>query len=76
MVGVQAIFSYGCVGSNHRTLGVLSLDLQAPLSKTDEGYSFPNPDGGPQIELDYSRMELLFESVQNVLEAFERADNS
>src|SRR5207249_5618371 len=30
MVGVQTIFSYGFVSSNHRTLGVLSLDLQAP----------------------------------------------
>lgn len=76
MVEVQAMFSYGCVGSNHRTMGVLSLDLQAPLSKTDRGYSFPSPDGDTQVELDFSRLELLFQSVQNMLEGFGRADSA
>jgi hypothetical protein len=71
MIGVQTILSYGFVGNNRRLLGVLSLDLQAPMSKTVEGrHFFPTPEGDGQTELDWSRMELLLRSVQMVLETF------
>lgn len=71
MVGVRTIVSYGFVGSNRRLLGVLSLDLQAPMTKTDDGrYFFPTPDGDGQTELDWSQMELLLKSLQKVLETF------
>jgi hypothetical protein len=71
MQGVQTILSYGFIGKNRRSLGVLSLDLQAPMTKTSDGrYFFPTPDGANQIELDWTRMELLLKSVQMVLETF------
>jgi hypothetical protein len=68
---VQTILSYGFVGKNRRSLGVLSLDLQAPITKTEDGrYLFPTPDGDHQAELDWSKMELLLKSLQMVLETF------
>jgi hypothetical protein len=80
MVGVRTMFSYGCVGANHRILGVLSVDFQAELTETKADqktkYSFPSPDGDDHVELDWDRLELLIKSVQNVLECFERADSA
>ena len=68
MVGVETILSYGFLGEGDRLLGVLSVDLQAPMSISEDGSccSFPSPEG-TKIVLDRDRLQVLLASVQRVL---------
>lgn len=73
MEKTQTVICYGFLWRD-KLLGVLSLDLQAPLTLLPDGrLTFPSLDGDGQIVLDRNRLELLLRSVQNVLESFEQS---
>lgn len=78
MEKVQTMFCYAFVGDRERTLGVLSLDFQAPLTldpnDPDGNPLFPSPQGEKDVVLDRTNFRLLISSVQNVLESFARAE--
>lgn len=78
MIGVQTIFGYAFVGDQDRTLGVLSLDFQSPLSldpNDPEGNPvFPSPDNNHDVVLDRGRLRLLLSTIQSVLESFVQAE--
>jgi len=75
MVKVQTMFCYAFVGDGDRTLGVLSLDFQAPFTLNPQP-SFPAPEDGHWITLDRERLNLLLGSVRNVLESFAKSQRS
>ncbi|MGH9853315.1 MAG: hypothetical protein ACREBD_26035 [Blastocatellia bacterium] len=73
MERVRAIFCYGFLWRD-RLLGVLSLDVQVPLTQLPDGQiALPSPDDNHQVILDRNRLELLLRSMQNVLESFEQS---
>lgn len=74
MTHVQTMFCYGFVGSNERTLGVLSLDFQAPIFLDGGMPTFQPPRSASQIPLDQERLRLLLSSVQTVLESFQNSE--
>jgi len=73
MVSVQTMFCYAFLGDGERTLGVLSLDFQAPFTLNPQP-SFPAPEDGHPIPLDRERLNLLLGSVRNVLESFSKSE--
>lgn len=75
MQSVQTMFCYAFVGDGERTLGVLSLDFQAPFALHPQP-SFPALDDGHAITLDRERLNLLLGSVRNVLESFAKSERS
>jgi hypothetical protein len=75
MQDVQTMLCYSFVGDGDRTLGVLSLDLKAPLTLDADGRpSFPSPDDDTPVVLNGTNLRLLLSSVQNVLESFVQSE--
>lgn len=73
MMKVRTMFCYAFVGHGDRTLGVLSLDFEAPLVIQPRP-SFPSPDDSHPILIDNSQLQLLLRSVHNVLESFAKSE--
>jgi hypothetical protein len=73
MVGVRTMFCYAFVGHGERTLGILSLDSQAPFEVHPKP-SFPSPEDGHPVPLDHGQLRLLLGSVLNVLESFAKLE--
>lgn len=73
MIQVQTMFCYAFVADADRTLGVLSLDFEAPLTLHPQP-SFPSPDDDHPIPLDHGHLRLLLGSVVHVLESFSKME--
>lgn len=66
----RTLFSYGFTDSRGKFLGVLSLDIQHPIS---EGMGGESSENSQAPFLDAPAMFLIVRSIQNVLESFEGA---
>ncbi len=71
MIAVQSIISYAFVGNSARMLGVLCLDLQAPVWKDKDNRLWFEQDGNAVL-IDWDSLRLLFSMVQTLLESSER----
>ena len=74
MEGTETIFAYGFEDGRGKFLGVLSLDLSAPLIELadSKGYAMAPPDaGGSPIPIDHAAMVRILCSVQSVLESLD-----
>lgn len=74
MPKVRTMLCYAFLDSSERTLGVLSLDFEEPLSLDDGGPPRFSSPYGETIVFDGPRLQLLLNSVQNVMESFDQAE--
>lgn len=78
MEQVQTVFSYGFVNHRNQLLGVLSLDVAAPLRQEESNsgtLSFPTESSSDEdTVVDTRRMRLILQLVRGVLESFNRVE--
>jgi hypothetical protein len=73
MQEVQTIIAHGFKDGRGRLLGVLSLDVKAPLVSSGEVLQFQGEDDDEAVVVDHAAMLRILDSVGNVLESFQRA---
>ena len=64
VLGVESSFSYAFVDEHGGLLGVLNVELQAPLvRKADGSLAFPRDQHGPEIPLDWEGMKAILKTT-------------
>jgi len=81
MIGVRALITYGLEDTNHRFLGVLSIDFSSPICtlRTEDGQQITVPEVDPDedgVGLDQDRLKDAFLAMAGVLGAFHSATRS